>query len=289
MLIYIKLFFTAAFWGGTFIAGKILAQTVGPFSASFLRFLTASFFLILITWKIEGSFPAIRKKQIFPLIFLGLTGVFAYNVFFFKGLRLIEAGRASIIIANNPIFITLLSALIFREKLTLLKFTGVLISVTGAVIVISKGDFIGIVNGGIGLGEFLIFCCVLSWVCYSLIGKAVMTDLSPLVSVTYSAIIGTACLFIPALFEGMQNDMKNYTVSDWISIFYLGFFGTVLGFVWYYEGIKKIGAMRASLFINFVPVTAIILAFFILKEPITLSLLIGTILVCFGVYMTNRP
>jgi len=289
MIIYIKLFLTAAFWGGTFIAGKVLAQNVGPFSASFLRFLTASFFLILITWKIEGRFPAIRKKQIFSVIFLGLTGVFAYNVFFFKGLRLIDAGRASIIIANNPIFITLLSMLIFRERLTLLKFAGVLISVTGAVIVISRGDINGIINGGLGLGEFFIFCCVASWVCYSLIGKAVMTDLSPLASVTYSAIIGTACLFIPAIFEGMLNDMRHYMVSEWISIFYLGFFGTVLGFVWYYEGIKKIGPTRASLFINFVPITAIILAFLILKEPITLSLFIGTIFVCSGVYLTNRP
>jgi len=271
MIVYIKLFLTAAFWGGTFIAGKILAQNVGPFSASFLRFLTASLFLVLITWKIEGSFPVIRKKQIFPIILLGLTGVFSYNVFFFKGLRLIDAGRASIIIANNPIFITLLSTLIFRERLTLL------------------GDLNGIINGGLGLGEFFIFCCVASWVCYSLIGKAVMTDLSPLVSVTYSAIIGTACLFIPALFEGMQSDMRHYMVSEWISIFYLGFFGTVLGFVWYYEGIKKIGPTRASLFINFVPITAIILAFLILKEPITLSLFIGTVFVCSGVYLTNRP
>lgn len=230
-----------------------------------------------------------RKKQIFPVILLGLTGVFAYNVFFFKGLRLIDAGRASIIIANNPIFITLLSWLIFKESLTLLKFAGVLISVTGAVIVISGGDLNGIINGGLGLGEFFIFCCVASWICYSLIGKTVMTDLSPLASVTYSAIIGTTCLFIPALTEGMLSDMRHYLVSEWISIFYLGFFGTVLGFVWYYEGIKKIGPTRASLFINFVPITAIILAFLILKEPITLSLFIGTAFVCSGVYLTNRP
>ncbi|MBT8352392.1 MAG: DMT family transporter [Deltaproteobacteria bacterium] len=289
MIIYLKLFLTAAFWGGTFIAGKILAENVGPFSASFLRFLTASLCLLLITWKIEGRFPGIRNKQIFPLILLGLTGVFSYNLFFFKGLRLIDAGRASIIIANNPIFITLLSMLLFKERITLLKFVGVLISVTGAVIAISRGDLNNIMTGGLGFGEFFIFCCVASWVCYSLIGKAVMTDLSPLVSVTYSAIIGTACLFIPALFEGILSDMKYYMTSEWISIFYLGFFGTVLGFVWYYEGIKKIGPTRAGLFINFVPITAIILAFLILKEPLTLSLFVGALFVCSGVYLTNRP
>jgi drug/metabolite transporter (DMT)-like permease len=73
-----------------------------------------------------------------------------------------------------------------------------------------------------------------------------------------------------------------------LGIFYLGIFGTVVGFVWYYEGIKKIGPTKASLFINFVPVSAVILAFLILDEPITLSLFIGTILVCAGVYLTNK-
>jgi drug/metabolite transporter (DMT)-like permease len=69
--------------------------------------------------------------------------------------------------------------------------------------------------------------------------------------------------------------------------FYLGFFGTVLGFLWYYEGIKKIGVAKASQFINLVPVTAILLAFFLLHEPITPPLAAGVALVIFGIYMTN--
>jgi drug/metabolite transporter (DMT)-like permease len=68
----------------------------------------------------------------------------------------------------------------------------------------------------------------------------------------------------------------------------LGFFGTVLGFLWYYQGIQKIGPTRAGLFINFVLISAIMLAFFFLAEPITMSLLIGTVMVSLGVYLTNR-
>ncbi|OEU62427.1 MAG: hypothetical protein BBJ57_04755 [Desulfobacterales bacterium PC51MH44] len=289
MVVYIKLLLTAVFWGGTFIAGRVVAQNVGPFSAAFLRFVVASVFLFFLTWKIEGRLSLILKRQIVPVILLGLTGVFSYNVLFFKGLKLIDAGRAAIIIANNPIFITLLSCYFFKEKLTIIKFSGVIISVTGAIIVISKGNLYEMLNGGIGWGELFILGCVASWVAYSLIGKAVMENLSPLVAVSYSAAIGAACLFIPAVFEGMMQDWTYYEIKDWLSIFYLGFFGTVIGFVWYYEGIKKIGPMKASLFINFVPISAIILAFFILKEPITISLFIGALFVCSGVYLTNRP
>jgi drug/metabolite transporter (DMT)-like permease len=288
MLIYLKLLLTAFFWGGTFVAGRSLVQNVGPFSAAFFRFAVASIFLIFITWKVEGKIFVLGRRQILPILLLGLTGVFCYNLFFFKGLKLIEAGRAAIIIANNPIFIALFSAVFFKEKLNPLKIAGILISVSGAIIVISRGDVPGILQGNLGLGEFYLFLCVISWVIFSLLGKAVMVELSPLLSVTYSIISGMILLFVPALMEG-PTDCIHYSISDWWNIFYLGFFGTALGFVWFYEGINQIGPTRAGLFINFVPISAILLAFFLLGEPLTLSLLIGTLFVSAGVYLTNRP
>ena len=264
-----------------------MAKDVGPFAASFLRFAIASVFLLFITWRVDGKLPAIKKAQIIPIILLGMTGVFAYNVLFFKGLKIIEAGRASLIIANNPIFITLFASYFFKEKLNPIKVTGIIISVIGAIIVISRGNPIELLNGNVGWGELYIFFCVLTWVAYTLIGKAIMTNLSPLVSVSYSSAVGAVALFVPAYFEGMMRDLVHYSTADWFGIFYLGFFGTVLGFVWYYQGIKIIGPMKASQFINFVPISAVLLAFFMLGESITLSLLVGTIFVISGVYLTN--
>ncbi|MEJ2656437.1 MAG: DMT family transporter [Desulfobacterales bacterium] len=287
-MVYIKLILTAIFWGGTFIAGRVVAKDVGPFSAAFFRFFIASIFLVLFTFKIEGKLPILLKRQIIPVFLLGMTGVFLYNVFFFKGLKIIHAGRAAVIIAGNPIFITLFAAYFFKEKLSMLRVMGIILSVTGAVVVISKGSFHEIITGGVGWGEIFILGCVFSWVAYSLIGKAVMDGLSPLAAVSYSSLIGDFFLFFPALFEGAMHNYRHYRPVDWAGMFYLGFFGTVIGFVWYYEGIKKIGAMKASLFINFVPISAVVMAFFILDEPITMSLFIGTLLVCSGVYLTNK-
>ena len=286
LYIYIKLLLMALFWGGTFIAGRRLAQEVGPFCGAFLRFLVASVFLVAITLRTEKRLRLPKRGHLIPLVLMGMTGIFLYNVFFLKGLKLIEAGRASIIIANNPIFIAVMSALIFRERLNVLKAAGILVSVSGALTVITRGEFTGGLGGGFGWGELFIFGCVASWVSYSLLGKSVMSDLSPLVAVTYSSLIGTVCLFPPALIEGLW-DSGSYSIAAWASVFYLGFFGTVLGFVWYYEGIKRIGPVRAGLFINFVPISAVFLAFLILDEPLTVSLLIGAILVSSGVYLTT--
>ena len=288
-MVYLKLLLTAFFWGGTFVAGRILGENVGPFSAAFLRFAVAAILLAAIVWQQEGRLPPLARSQRLPVLFLGLTGVFAYNAFFFKGLQLISAGRASLVIALNPVFIALLSAWFYKEKLTPGKITGILLSVTGAMVVISRGSLAGIVQGGIGFGELMIFGCVLSWVAYSLVGKAVMQAVSPLVATAYAAFLGMLFLAVPAWVEGLPGALGHYTLPEWGSVVYLGLFGTVIGFVWYYEGIRQIGPMRAGLFINFVPVSAIVLAFLILSEPVTLSLLIGAGLVLTGVYLTNRP
>ena len=289
LITYLKLLLTAIFWGGTFISGRMLADSVAPFSAAFFRFLFATVCLYALVVHRQGKIPRLERSQILPVVLLGLTGVFAYNVLFFNGLKLIAAGRASIIIANNPIVISVFSALFFGETLSPIKVVGILISVAGAITAISGGDPSVLFAGGIGLGDLFIFGCVLSWSAYSLLGKRVMRDLSPLTAVSYSAAVGVLTLLIPACLEGMPSAAPGYSLVDWGNLAYLGLFGTVLGFVWYYEGIRVIGPSRASLFINFVPISAIGMAHLILKEPLTPSLLWGAILVVAGVTLHHLP
>ncbi len=286
---YLKLLLTAVFWGGTFIAGRLLAGSVAPFAAAFFRFLIAAACLYLILWRREGRLPVLDRRQWVPVILLGMTGVFAYNAFFFNGLKLVTASRASIIIANNPIVISLLSALFFGERLSPIRIAGILISVAGAMIAISGGHPLTLLRGGVGWGDLLIFGCVLSWTAYSLLGKRVVRNLSPLAATAHAAAVGCAALLIPACIQGMVPAALHYSLIDWASLAYLGIFGTVLGFVWYYEGIRTIGASRASLFINFVPISAICLAHVILGESLSAALLLGAALVVLGVTLNHLP
>jgi len=288
LITYLKLLLMALFWGGTFIAGRLLVGEVEPFAAAFLRFAIASIVLLIITLRTHKKLPPIQRNQWFPLLILGLSGVFAYNFLFFRGLQLIEAGRAAVIIANNPIVIAIFAAIFFGEKLNLLKIIGIILSVCGAIVVITQGDPASLLRNGIGTGDLYILGCVGCWVTYSLVGRSAMRGLSPLVAVTYSALIGALLLFPAACLEGLTNRIADYSLTAWLSLFYLGLCGTVLGFVWYYQGIQKIGSTRAGQFINFVPISAIILSAWLLDEPLTTSLLIGVFLVSSGVYLTNR-
>ncbi len=287
-ILYVKLVLTAIFWGGTFIAGRIVAHEVKPFSAAFLRFAIASAVLLAYLLKTHKRLPPINSRQLLAVTALGLTGVFAYNSLFFAGLKTVTASRASLITTSNPAFIAIFAALLFRDPLPLGKVLGIMLSVAGAAIVVSKGHPQQILAGDLGFGELCIFGCVLSWVAYSLVGKVALTRLSPLVSVTYACAIGALLLALPAFSEALYPNLTSFSWLVCLCLAYLGFFGTALGFIWYYEGIQAIGPSRAGVFINLVPVSAILMAFFFLNESLDVSLTLGGTCVFGGVYFANR-
>jgi len=292
-MVYAKLLLTALFWGGTFIAGRHVSQHLDPFTIAFLRFAMASALLLTLTVRQEGRLPRLTAAQFILVALLGATGVFAYNVFFFKGLHLIEAGRASLIVATSPAFIAVTSALFLRDGSARLlahplRAAGIPLSILGAIVVISRGNLHQIFAGGVGRGELFILACVMNWVAYSVLGKVAMRHLSPLAAVSYSSAIGALALAVPAVMEGPVKNLGSASWTDWAAVAYLAVFGTVLGFVWFYQGVRTIGAPRAGLFINFVPVSAVLLAAPILHEPITWSLAVGAALVLSGVFLTNR-
>jgi drug/metabolite transporter (DMT)-like permease len=276
------------FWGGTFIAGRILAKTLPPADAAFFRFVLAAVALAFLTRLIDGHLRLPPKDRIVGLLLLGLTGVFSYNICFFTGLKYIEAGRAALIIALNPMAITIGAVLLYDERLSPLQCFGLLISLSGALLVITNGDPTLLFAGGFGWGEIAIIGCVISWAGYSLIGRSVLKSMTPLSAVFYSSLFGSALLFPATLLDGTLPSPGSYAAVDWLSLLFLGIFGTAAGFTLYYRAITKIGAARSSVFINLVPLFSIVLAWIFLSEKINISVLIGGLILMAGVYLTNK-
>ncbi|WP_031479632.1 DMT family transporter [Maridesulfovibrio frigidus] len=287
-ILYLKLIGSVTFWGGTWIAGRILAGDMTPYSAAFLRFLFATMFMFVLVCRSTGKTPKCNKEDILPLMFLGLTGVFLYNIMFFSGLKLITAGRAALIIAAVPTVIALGSAILFKEKFTLSKAAGFFIALTGVCTVIGDGNPLAIFSQGISFGDLCIVGCVFSWTAYSLAGKPVMRKVSPLNAVFWSCLFGTLMLMTPAFYHGLISEVIAISLVDIGCILFLSFLGTGLAFSWYCEAIGKIGPSKTGIFINLVPITAIILAAIILDEKIGMPLVIGGSLTISGVWLTNR-
>ncbi|MGB5201588.1 MAG: DMT family transporter [Sedimenticolaceae bacterium] len=286
---YLYLVMAALFWGGTFVAGRKLAPLLDPHAAAFLRFCLASVLLLgWLYWRL-GCIPKISSRQWLAVILLGASGIFAYNLLFFSGLQTVEAGRASLIIAANPVLIALVSHWLFREHLGWFRGLGIALSVAGAMIVIGRGDIFGLLAGQVGTGELLLLGCVVSWVAYTLIGRRVLRGLSPLVAVSYASVVGTVLLGLVTLSQGGIGLAAMQDLQVWLNIAYLAVFGTVLAFVWFYKGVQALGASRAAQFINLVPVSGVCLGAWLLDEPVTWSLLSGGLLVLLGLWLTNRP
>ncbi|MEM6614880.1 MAG: DMT family transporter, partial [Cyanobacteria bacterium P01_C01_bin.72] len=228
-IIYLKLILTMAIWGGAFVIGRVVAQNMSPFSAGLGRFAVASVFLWLLSLTRQDKLPRLNLRQTLLTICLGLSGILAYNLFFFLGLRDISASRAGLIIALNPVGITLASRLFFREKLTYLKMIGAATSLLGAGLIITEGDLGIILTQGIGKGELALIGCVISWVTYSLIGKLVMRELSVLATTTYGIWVGTVLLLPWAIWE-QNNRLPQIDLFTGLGLAYLGILATVVAF-----------------------------------------------------------
>lgn len=287
----IKLVLTALFWGGTFIAGKVVAQSLPPMTAACGRFLIASICLLVIIHKVEGGLPKLKPSYVALTACLGFFGIFLYSLCFFGALARLPAGRTALFVSLSPAVTALAASLFFRERLSLVRWLGIITALLGTFIVITRGDLIGIthdLNQSFGVGEMMMGMAVVSWSTYTLISRKVMMTLSPMAATTYAILWGAIFLSLGASPEWSSIAWSAIGWHVWAALLYLGIVGTVLGFVWFYEGIKAVGPSRAAVFMNLVPIFGVLLSNILLGEPILISMIIGGIITITGIYLTNR-
>lgn len=287
----ITLTLVALIWGGTFIAGRQLAGHSPPLLSAFLRFLSASIVLGLYQWLHHSAVPPLSSQQIRRVLLLGLFGIFFYNICFFYGLQIIPASRASLIVAMNPALIACATFAFMGEKPTSIKIIGIACCLIGACSIILSKDPNALASGvTTWQGDLLIFGCVISWVTYSVFSKKLIGEIGALTAVFLSLTSGTVMLFFAALFHG-DLTMANLARLGWPqmgSLLFLGVLGSALAYVWYYQGINRIGATRAGVYIALVPLFAVVLGALLLDEPITLTMIGGGALAITGIMLCNR-
>ncbi|MGF6127677.1 drug/metabolite transporter (DMT)-like permease [Pseudomonas frederiksbergensis] len=290
--VYLKLAAVTMIWGGTFVAGRFLADSLSPLFAASLRFLLAS--LALLMFVVLARVPLTRPspRQWLQLALLGFFGIFFYNLCFFYGLHYINASRASLIVALNPAVIGLASWLLFKERLSRAKVAGIAICVAGAgLVIVSRNPQWLAANADAWIGDLLIFGCVVSWGVYSLFSKELNQTLGPVQTVTYSILLGTAMLWLTSAVRGelSVDALLSLGPQQWLSLMYLGVLGSALAYIGYYDGIRKIGATRSGVFIALNPLTAVILGALLLGEQLTLTMCLGGGLILAGIYLCNKP
>ena len=283
-MIYIKLVLVAIMWGGTFIATKMVSHVFGSFTGASYRYLVALLFMVPILLVKDPKAFKVTKKQLFQLSLLGATGIFAYSFFFFTGLRMVTASHGALIVALNPVLVMLISSSIGKERISRIKIIGLLLSIAGTAIVIARGDLLDLFTI-FTWGDAFMLGCPISWALYTYFAKDALKFATPLQASTWAIVIGLAMILFFVPFETYPTKV-DWTI--WLAIVYLGICGSVLGFVWYYEGIKEIGPVKTSIFNNLIPIFAVMFSVVFLDETIHTYIGYGSALVISGVYIINK-
>jgi drug/metabolite transporter (DMT)-like permease len=226
----------------------------------------------------------ISRKQLKQMAVLGATGIFAYSFFFFNGLRLVKASHGALIVALNPVLVMLISSFIGKERISMLKLVGLLLSLTGTALVISHGDLDELFSR-FSWGDAFMLGCPVSWALYTYYAKDTLSNATPLQASTWAILLGLLMISVFVPFESMPLQVDP---EIWLAIAYLGICGSVLGFVWYYEGVQKIGPIRTSAFNNLIPIFAMALSVILLDEAVHAYMVYGAAMVIGGVFLINR-
>jgi len=287
--IYIKLVLAAFFWASSAIAGKLILETFLPSQITFLRFGVATIILVFFIF-FKKEKPSISLQEHFKLALLGIVGVSLCYYFYFRGLNLSSALNAGLIEATIPLITLAISIGIKEEKFNIKSSIGFALAYIGVAIVITKLDFYIIVNSKYNIGDLLLLMSTFCFGIYNvLVKKLNFTFYSQKIKLFYIFMYGSIALIPSLYFDSLHVKLNwNFSLYNTILILLLSLGASVLAYIFFNEGIKNLGASKASSFINLVPILTIILAIVILKEPLSLAQFIGSIAILFGVYISQQ-
>lgn len=284
---HLRLIGMAVLWGASWPAGRIIAQSMPPLAGACLRFVLAA--LVLLPWMYTaGGFAQLKHwsaQRWLGMAAAGATGVFGYAAFFLSGLQHLPAGKAALVITLNPVMTLLAAVWLFKERLNATIALGMLLAVAGAVVVISHGQPLALLQGALGLGELLILGCVVCWVLYTLIGRWMLTGVDALSTTAVTSTIGALLLLLASLVLEGPSGLTAAVHSGgtaWAALLFLAFGATALAYAWYFDGVKALGAGAASGYITLVPLCGVLISAWMLGETIDTPMLLGGVMAIAG-------
>jgi len=280
---YFLLFLAMIAWGASWVNVKVLSSYINEFEMVFFRFVITAITMIPIIIFLRKSFK-IDLKSLLIVVVTSIAFI-AYMKYFFLGTKFGTASLAGAFVTTLIPINTFLILALFKVKK------------------ICRGDIFALVLGGIGVltmlniwsfglnkimviqNLYFILASVLWPIVTILSSKS--TKVSPIVFTFYLYII-TVIFDVIFFMDIGQIEFNKFDSIFWLNIFILTIIGTTFANTVYFLGIEKLGASQASSFIFLVPFAAILLSAIFLKETISISIVVGTILTLISVKILNN-
>ena len=276
---------TELIWGTTFVSTKILLPSFLPIEILFFRFLIGYFAL----WGISPHMLKVENREEEKYFALaGLTGACLYYLLENIALTYTLATNVAIIVSVAPFFTAVLSHLFFKEKerVSPFFFIGFLIAFLGILLINLSGSRMDLNPKG----DVLALAAAFVWAVYSLLCRKINTYGYNVVQSTRRTFFYGLLFMIPIfILSGASLDLSRFkSVKNLANIVFLGLGASAVSFVTWNYSVRKLGAIKTSVYIYLIPVVTIVFSFIFLSEPITPMIVTGTLLTLSGLVISER-
>jgi drug/metabolite transporter (DMT)-like permease len=270
-------------WGGSIVAQKIALQSWNPYFVLFIRGSGTLVLILPYLWvRQQFEWNALyRDRKI--LFWMGLSGL-ANSLFVLFGLQYTSAIEAGMIMGVGPFLMAFLLKLLGRQTLNVNGWLAASLTVIGVALVVfrpeeSTGNF-----EYIWIGNLLVFFGVFSWSIYTILSKEVMTRHSPflIMALTWVGVLALA----PFAWEN-QVPIGGNVLSGWIALAYIVVAATVLGFSLWLIGLHTIGSAHSMVYLNLIPLSAILFSALFLGETIRWRQWVGGGMILAGAWVVS--
>jgi drug/metabolite transporter (DMT)-like permease len=250
-------------WGAMFPIADSAIKHVDPFHLTALRYILGAFGFLALLWAFEGRRALRLEGRGLELFLFGSAGIAGFNLFAFAGLEHTTPEHAALIVATSPLITLLASAALARAAPPRVTLGFVVLALAGVLMVIGHGDPAAVVNGGVNGGDLLVLLGTASFVVYTF-GARRFTDFSSLRYTALTASGGTITVLLATEIGTLAGWLSAPSAGDvaaiWWQLAYVVVIGALAAVLAWNEGVRRLGAPNAALFMNLVPVVAFVIA-----------------------------
>jgi drug/metabolite transporter (DMT)-like permease len=272
-------------WATNAVLGRWLRDDIGPLTLTALRFSVASaFFGILL----RNRPPQERRygKDKWWILGMGLAGVVGFSPLLYLGLRYSTAVNCSLIQGIAPLITALIAGLIIHEPVTRRQLLGAVLGLIGVAGLLSRGSLTFLLRLQFNVGDLIIVAAAVVWALYSVFGRRVMRNRSPVAATALSNFLGLPLIAAAAVYE-LQHISLNLRMETIAAIVHICVVPTIIGYWSWNRAVGILGAGGAMVFFNTLPLYGVILGALFLNESVgVIHLIFGGLILGGGLWAT---